>query len=50
MPLVERLGDWNTNDQSFDDPHTLAFDHRISATSSDLKTSRAESGLCGIEK
>lgn len=31
MPLVERYNDWNINDMSFDDPHTLEFDHRVEA-------------------
>ncbi|KAM0799843.1 hypothetical protein BDR22DRAFT_282933 [Usnea florida] len=31
MPLVERYNDWNISDRSFDDPHTLDFDHRIDA-------------------
>ena len=31
MPLVERYNDWATDDESHDDPHILAFDHRVEA-------------------
>ena len=50
MPLVERYGDWDVNDDSYDDPHTLTFDHRISASSSDLESVKTEEGLCGVKK
>jgi hypothetical protein len=45
MPLVERKGDWNTHDGTHDDPHTLAFDHRIEASEA-----RDGSGLAGVER
>ena len=45
MPLVERYNDWNINDKSFDDPHTLGFDHRIEADVASL-----EIGLANVEE
>lgn len=45
MPLVERYNDWTSTDGSFDDPHTLEFDHRIEA---DAATSRT--GLANVEE
>lgn len=45
MPLVERYGDWNIFDGSFDDPHTLDFDHRIEACAA-----RNGTGLADVEE
>lgn len=45
MPLVERYNDWNVTDRSFDDPHTLEFDHRIEADAAISGT-----GLANVEK
>ena len=45
MPLVERNNDWKISDRSYDDPHTLDFDHRIEA---DATTSRM--GLAQVEE
>lgn len=45
MPLVERYNDWNITDGSFDDPHTLEFDHRIEADVVNTGT-----GLANVEK
>lgn len=49
MPLVERYNDWNIKDGSQDDPHTLAFDHRVNASGSDFDEAKAASGLFGAE-
>ena len=45
MPLVERYNDWNISDTSFDDPHTLEFDHRIEADAASFQI-----GLANVEK
>ena len=45
MPLVERYNDWNISDGSLNDPHTLAFDHRVDADAASSMT-----GLPNIEK
>ena len=45
MPLVERYDDWNINDGSFNDPHSLAFDHRIEAGGA-----ASSSGLANVEE
>ena len=45
MPLVERYNDWNITDGSFDDPHTLRFDHRI-----DAGAARNGAGLARVEE
>lgn len=50
MPLVERYNDWATRDQSFDDPHTLSFDHRFAVGSEADIRARVEEGLAGLEK
>lgn len=50
MPLVERYNDWVIHDQSYDDPQTLAFDHRVDADASDLKKAEASGALVGVEK
>ena len=46
MPLVERHDDRSINDGTFDDPHSLAFDHRIEADDA----SSTESGLANIRE
>lgn len=45
MPLVERYDDWNVSDRSFDDPHTLEFDHRVEADAASSGT-----GLVNVEE
>ena len=45
MPLVERYDDWSINDGSYDDPHSLAFDHRVEAD-----TAGSERGLANVEE
>ncbi len=50
MPLVERCNDWATDDQSYDDPHTLAFDHRSEAGIEALQRVKAGDGLAGAEE
>jgi len=50
MPLVERYDDWAVNDQSHNDPHTAAFDHRLDAGSETLQLAKLEVGLAGVEK
>ena len=45
MPLVERYDDWKVTDGSFDDSHTLEFDHRVEAGAA---TSRA--GVANVEE
>ena len=50
MPLTERYGDWDIADNSYDDPHTLGFDHRINAEGSDFDKAKADSGLAGAQK
>ena len=50
MPLVERYRDWDIDDQSYDDPHMLAFDHRIATESPDFENVKVEPGLAGVEK
>ena len=42
MPLVERYNDCNITDGSFDDPHTLDFDHRIEAETASFGTGFAD--------
>ncbi|KAL6718174.1 hypothetical protein ACLMJK_004262 [Lecanora helva] len=49
MPLVERYGDWETMDGSHDDPHTLAFDHRLDGLESESETVRPGMNLAGME-
>lgn len=50
MPLVERYNDWSCNDGSYDDPHTLAFDHRIEATGPEFDKIRRDPGIVDLEK
>lgn len=50
MPLVERYNDWTTNDQSYNDPHTLAFDHRLDVGGEALQCVEAEDGLAGVRE
>ena len=45
MPLVERYNDWKITNTSFDDPHTLRFDHRLEADEA-----RHEAGLANVEE
>ena len=45
MPLVERYNDWDITDGSFDDPHTLDFDHRIEA-----HEAKSGPGLINVEE
>ena len=45
MPLVERYNDWNINDGSFDDPYSLAVDHRVEADALG-----SEKGLANVEE
>ena len=45
MPLVERYNDWDITDGSFNDPHTLQFDHRIEANAAGPET-----GLARVEE
>jgi len=49
MALVERYGDWATNDQSQHDPHTTAFDHRINAGDDLWQDAKPEDELAGVE-
>ena len=50
MPLIERYGDWAITDGSYDDPHTLAFDHRCAASTADLETLEASSKAAEVTK
>ena len=45
MPLVERYNDWDINDESFNDHHSLAFDHRFEADAAG-----SDMGLANVEE